>query len=151
MKNYLLLAMIVLAGFAAGCNTTGTPVEYAGVCDKANDDKNVEVVGFLDNKGSAMCSSGYGKPMRCPISFKDNLESEKGINADIDKGTGNSSIDEYEKGKGLKIKDDKGEFIERTQKVKIVAEVNVFDEASKVGDPKSAACYIVVKKIEKAQ
>ncbi|MBK7933437.1 MAG: hypothetical protein KA956_08065 [Pyrinomonadaceae bacterium] len=147
MKKYLVLGLMAAGSLFAGCNATGTPVEYANVCDKANDDKNVEVVGFLDNKGGAMCSSGYGKPMRCPISFKADLAAEKGINADIDKGTGSSSIDEYEKGKGLKIKDDKGEFIERTQKVKIVAEVNVFDTP----EPATAGCYIVVKKIEKAQ
>ncbi len=147
MKKYFVLGLMAVSSMIAGCNATGTPVEYANVCEKANDDKNVEVVGFLDNKGSAMCSSGYGKPMRCPISFKSDLAAEKGINADIDKGTGSSSIDEYEKGKGLKIKDDKGEFIERTQKVKIVAEVNVFDTP----EPATAGCYIVVKKIEKAQ
>jgi len=149
MKNYSLLTIIFATVFAVGCNYTGTPVEYANVCDKANDDKSVEVVGFLDNKGSAMCSSGYGHPMRCPIGFKDSLESERSISANIDKGTGSSSIDEYEKGKGLKLKDDKGEFIERTQKVKIVAEVNVFDTPPTDGT--TAACYMIVKKIEKAQ
>lgn len=146
MKNYYILGLMAACLMIAGCNSTGTPVEYANTCDKANDDKRVEIVGFLDNKGGAMCSSGYGHPMRCPISFKADLASEKGINADIDKGTGSSSIDEYEKGKGLKIKDDKGEFIERTEKVKIVADVNVFDTP----EPATAGCYLVVKKIEKA-
>ena len=37
---------------------SGTPVEYTGVCDKANNEKRVQVVGYLDNDGSAMCSSG---------------------------------------------------------------------------------------------
>lgn len=147
MKLTNLMIICLVAMLMLGCNTTGTPVEYANICDKANDDKAVEVVGFLDNKGSAMCSSGYGHPMRCPIGFKDNLDSDKSINASIDKGTGSSSIDEYEKGKGLKIKDDKGEFIERTQKVKIVAEVNVFDTP----EPQTAGCYVIVKKIEKVQ
>jgi|CXWL01.1.fsa_nt_gi hypothetical protein len=149
MRNYFTLGLLTAISIVSACNYSGTPVEYANVCDKANDDKLVEVVGFLDNKGSAMCSSGYGHPMRCPIGFKDNLDSEKSLNASIDKGTGASSIDEYEKGKGLKLKDAMGEFVERTQKVKIVAEVNVFDEASRVGDPNSAACYLIVKKIEK--
>ena len=149
MKTYFILGLMAACSMIAGCNATGTPVEYANVCDKANNEKRVEVVGFLDNKGSAMCSSGYGNPMRCPISFKSDLKETTGINADIDKGTGSSSIDEYEKGKGLKLKDDKGEFIERTQKVKIVADVKVFD--SPPTDGNTAACYVVVKKIEKAQ
>lgn len=124
---------------------SGTPVEYANVCDKANDEKRVQVVGYLDNSGSAMCSSGYGRGMHCPVSFKDDLGAETSISADIDKGKGASEIDEYEKGSGLKIKDDKGEFIERTQKVKITADVKVLDTPG----PKSAGCYVMVNKIEK--
>lgn len=149
MKLTNLLIILAAAMLMFGCSTTGTPVEYANLCDKANDDKRVEVVGFLDNNGSAMCSSGYGNPMRCPIKFKDKLENEKWVNADIDKGSGASSTDEVEKGKGLKIKDDKGEFIERTQKVKLVADVNVLD-GPQPADSKTYGCYIVAKKIEKA-
>lgn len=145
MKILFPISVIAMAMLKFNCSTP-VAVEYANVCDKANDDKRVMVVGFLDNKGSAMCSSGYGHPMRCPISFKSDLASEKGINVDIDKGTGSSSIDEYEKGKGLKLKDDKGEFIERTQKVKITALVNVFDTP----EPTTAGCYMIAENIEKA-
>lgn len=147
MKFTNLFIICAAALLMLGCSTTGTPVEYSNLCDKANDDKRVEVVGFLDNNGSAMCSSGYGNPMRCPIKFKDTLENEKWISSDIDKGSGSSSTDEVEKGKGLKIKDDKGEFVERTQKVKVTADVKVFDTPPT--DGKTAPCYIVVKKIEK--
>ncbi len=133
-----------------GCNSTGVPVEYANICDKANDDKNVEVVGFFNNTGSTMCSKSGKEPMRCPINFISAPGAANPLRAYIDKGSGSSSID-AEKDQPLKIKDDKGEVIENSQKVKIVADVTVFDEASKVGDPKSAACFITVKKIEKAQ
>ncbi len=124
---------------------SGTPVEYANVCDKANNEKRVQVVGYLDNNGSAMCSSGYGKPMHCPVKFKADLSSETSISADIDKGSGASEIDEVEKGKGLKIKDDKGDIIERTQKVKIIADVKVYDTPP----ANSAGCYVMVNTIEK--
>lgn len=147
MKNIYLLAITAAAIFAVGCNPTGTPVEYANLCDKGNDDKRVEVVGFLDNNGSAMCSSGYGHPMRCPIKFKGTLDQAQWINANIDKGSGASSIDEAEKGKGLKIKDYKGDFVEREQKVKIVADVNVYDTPSQEG--LAFSCYVIVNKIEK--
>lgn len=151
MKNYLFLTIIGLCFLVAGCNYTGTPVEYANICAKENDDKYVEVVGFFNNSGSAMCSKSGKEPMRCPIDFIDSPASDKiPIRAYIDKGSGASSID-AEKNQPLKIKDDKGEVIENSQKVKIVADVTVFDEASKVGDTKSAACFITVKKIEKAQ
>lgn len=124
---------------------SGTPVEYANVCDKANDEKRVQVVGYLDNNGSAMCSSGYGKPMHCPVSFKSDLAAEKFISADIDKGKGASEIDVYEEGKGLKIKDDKGEIIDRTQKVKIIADVKVYETPP----ANTAGCYVMVNNIEK--
>ncbi len=147
MKKYLFLSVLGL--FFVGCNYTGTPVEYANICDKANDDKYVEVVGFFKNTGSAMCSKSGKDPMRCPIDFLDAPSSDKiPIRAYIDKGSGASSID-AEKDQPLKIKDDKGDTIENTQKVKIVASVNVFDAPPT--DGKVAACYITVKKIEKAQ
>jgi hypothetical protein len=150
MKKSLFLSGLGL--FLAGCNYTGTPVEYANTCNKENDDKRVEIVGFFNNTGSAMCSKSGNEPMRCPIDFIDAIGSTKiPIRAYIDKGSGASSID-AEKDKPLKIKDDKGEFIENSQKVKIVADVNVLDEVSKVGETtKSAGCYLTVKKIEKTQ
>lgn len=151
MKTYIFLTIIALTFVFTGCNTTGTPVEYAKMCDKENDDKYVETVGYFNNTGSAMCSKSGNEPMRCPIDFKELPESDKiPIRAYIDKGSGASSID-AEKDQPLKIKDDKGEFIENSQKVKIVADVTVFDEATKVGSTNTAPCFITVKKIEKAQ
>lgn len=149
MKKNLFLMIAVLCFLSVGCNYTGKPVEYAGICDKANDDKYVETVGFFNNTGSAMCSKSGNEPMRCPIDFIDAVGSTKTpIRAYIDKGSGASSID-AEKDKPLKIKDDKGEFIENSTKVKIVADVTVFDTPP--SDGKSAPCFITVKKIEKTQ
>jgi hypothetical protein len=151
MKNYLLLMIVGLCVIVSGCNYTGTPVEWANTCDKANDDKSVEVVGYFKNTGSAMCSNSVNSPtMRCPVDFLDSPTSEKiAIRAHLDKGSGASSIDNPED-KGLKIKDDKGEYVENSQKVKIVADVKVLElPASQVG--KSAACYLTVKKVEKVQ
>lgn len=151
MKNFLFLAVLGLVLIAVGCNTTGTPVEYANMCNKENDDKYVETVGFFNNTGSAMCSKSGNEPMRCPIDFIESVGSTKTpVRAYIDKGSGASSID-AEKDQPLKIKDEKSEVVENSQKVKIVADVTVFDEGSLVGDTKSAPCFITVKKIEKAQ
>jgi len=147
MKKYLIL--LVLGLFFVGCNYTGTPVEYANMCNKENDDKYVEVVGFFKNSGSAMCSKSGNEPMRCPIDFIGEIGSTKTpIRVYIDKGSGASSID-AEKDQPLKIKDEKGEFVENSNKVKIVASVNVFDTPPT--DANVAPCYATVKKIEKAQ
>ncbi|MGE3466710.1 MAG: hypothetical protein AB7J13_07235 [Pyrinomonadaceae bacterium] len=86
--------------------------------------------------------------MRCPIDNAPSPGGEKKFRGYIDKGSGPSSIDAPED-KGLKISDDNGEVVENTQKVKITAEVKVFDEASKVGSTDTDACYLYVKKIEK--
>lgn len=150
MKLSITIFLAAAGLFAAGCNYTGAPVEYANACDKANDDKYVEVVGYFKNTGSAMCSKSGNGPMRCPIEFVEGPNTEKPIRVHIDKGAGKSEIDNPEE-KGLKIKDDKGEIVENTQKVKIVASVNVFDEGMVSANSNSAGCYMTAKKIEKAQ
>ena len=147
MKNYLFLSVVSLCLLSFGCNYTGVPVEYAGTCDKGNDDKTVEVTGYFDNSGSSMCSSSGSGPMRCPINFVDAPKSEKPyVRAEVDLGSGASSVENID-GKGLTIHDDKGEVIENSQKVKITANVN----AVEYSDPKLQNCWVVVKKIEKAQ
>lgn len=149
MRKLLFLMTVGICLASVGCNYTGTPVEYANMCNKENDDKYVEVVGFFNNTGSAMCSKSGNEPMRCPIDFIEAVGSTKiPIRVYIDKGSGKSSID-AEKDKPLKITDDKGEVIENSQKVKIVADVNVFDTPPT--DGKTAPCFATVKKIEKTQ
>ncbi len=142
MKKVVFLMFTGL--FFVGCNSSGTPVEYANICDKANDDNNVEVVGFFNNTGSAMCSKSGNNPMRCPIDFISAPGAGNPIRAHIDKGSGASSIDAAD-GKPLQIKDDKSETVENSQKVKIVARVKRLDNGGVDG------CYITVKKIDKAQ
>jgi len=142
MKNLLFLMIGGLCLLSFGCNYTGVPVEFANTCDKANDDKYVEVVGYFNNTGSSMCSKSGNSPMRCPIDFVGSPNSEKdAVRAYIDKGSGVSSVDNPDDG-GLKIKDDKGEYVENSQKVKIVAAVTRLDAVGTDG------CFIEVKKIE---
>lgn len=150
MRFSMIVRMAGLGLFAAGCNYTGTPVEYSKACDKANDDKYVEVTGFFKNTGSAMCSKSGNDPMRCPIEFIEGPTTEKPIRVYIDKGSGASSIDNPGD-KGLKITDDKGVIVENTQKVRLTASVKVLDAGSLTGDSKSAGCFMNAKKIEKAQ
>jgi hypothetical protein len=137
----------MIAGFVvwvAGCNAKGTPVDYSKTCDKANDKTNVEVVGYFNNTGGAMCSKSGNEPMRCPINFVSAPGEKNAIRAYIDKGSGKSEIDGVD-GKGLKIRDDKGEFVENSQKVRIVARVKRLDSVG------ADECYVTVKKIEMAQ
>lgn len=144
MKKYLFLMIASLSVAAIGCNYTGKPVEFAQMCDTANDREYVEVVGFLDNDGSAMCTTRGKGPTDCGIRFKESLDSEKWVFANITKGSWASEIDNYE-GEGLKIRDDNSEFITKAQKVKLTASVLVSGPPSE----KSMGCSLDVKKIEK--
>ena len=66
MKTYFILGLMAVCSMIAGCNATGTPVEYANVCDKANDEKRVEVVGFLDDflpLGARVSEDVHGAPL----------------------------------------------------------------------------------------
>jgi hypothetical protein len=149
MKNYLLLVIVGLCVFSGGCNYTGVPVEYANMCDIANNGKNIEVVGFLDNNGSAMCSnSAGGGPIACGIKFKGSLDSEKWVFANITKGTWASETENVER-EGLKIRDNNSEFITGGQKVRVTASVMVFTPPPT--DAKTPGCSLSVKKIEKTQ
>ena len=149
MKIYLFLAVAGLCFLSAGCSRTGTPVEYANMCDVANNHKTIAVVGFLDNDGSAMCSnSAGGGPIECGIRFKNSLDSKEFVFAKITRGSWSSETENIE-GEGLKIRDNNSEFITRNQKVKITASVLVFTST----DPnkKPEGCSLSVDKIEKAQ
>ncbi|HNQ15798.1 MAG TPA: hypothetical protein PKM58_09560, partial [Pyrinomonadaceae bacterium] len=90
MKRYLILLLVGL--FAAGCDYKGKPVEYSGICNKENDKEYIEVVGFFKNNGSAMCSKRGNEPMRCPVDFVDTPDQAKPVMANIDLGSGASSI-----------------------------------------------------------
>ena len=151
MKIICYVIFVGVCFLTAACEYKGTPVEYSNTCARENDDKYVELIGFFNNTGRTMCSKSGREPMRCPVDFVDQPGSVmRPIRAWIDRGLGASSID-AEKDQPLRIRDDKGEIIENSQKVKIIAGVTVFDDASRAGDPNSAACYITVRKIERTQ
>ncbi|MBK7704215.1 MAG: hypothetical protein IPJ30_00200 [Acidobacteria bacterium] len=145
MKRTLILTVFGL--LVAGCNQTGKPIEFANVCDKANDKQNIEVVGYFLNTGSAMCSKSGKDPMRCPIGFADKADNPRPAMTNIDLGSGASSVENVE-GKGLTIRDDKKQDVSNTDKVKIVASLRVYDAP---GDNmgKYLPCSLTVKKIEK--
>jgi hypothetical protein len=149
MRIYFLTAMIGMCIFLGGCSRKGIPVEYANMCDVANNHKTIEVVGYLANDGSAMCSnSAGGGPIECGIRFQDSLTSKTFSMAKITKGSWSNEIENVE-GEGLKIRDNNSDFITREQKVKLTASVLVFTST----DPnkKPEGCSLSVDKIEKAQ
>lgn len=149
MKKFLFLVLTGLCFWSFGCSYTAVPVEYANVCDKNNDGKYVEVVGFFKNTGSAMCSKSGNEPMRCPIQLIDKPDQPKPVSAYIDLGSGANYVGKDD-AKGLIIRDDKNEVVENSQKVKVTASLMVYSTPSKPTD-NFAPCSLTVKKIEKVQ
>ena len=142
MKSLSVFAAVTASLLLIGCK--GEPVEYAHACDKTYDKELVEIPGYFHNTGSAMCSRSGKSPMRCPIEFVEAPSSTKGIRAYITKGNGSSETNAVD-GEGLKIRDNKGKFIDNTTKIKLTAKVHRLDSVG------ADRCYVDVWRIEREQ
>ena len=147
MKNFLYLTILLSFLISTGCNKTGVPVEFAKVCDKANDEEIVEVEGFIDDGGSVFCSKGK-RPLECGFQVKQNLEDEKYFKADIEAGTWSNNVEKLKSGykkEDIKMWDDNGELIDLSKKLKVTGRVHVFDGI----DAKEGVdgCYMTVTKL----
>lgn len=145
MKKLLFTATLVI-GLTAACGVEpGVPTEFAKACSAENDKKQIETSGFLSPQGSVMCSNTGGGPVRCGIAFKETAEAEKSsINADIERGSAANTIEELQRGykrEDVKIRDNGGNLINLSEKVKITGKMNFI--------PGSDRCYFTVAKIEK--
>ena len=142
MKSLSMFAAIATSILLIGCK--GEPVEYAHACDKTYDKELVEFSGYFHNTGSAMWSRHGKSPMRCPIEFVESPSSTKGIRAYITKGNGSSETNAVD-GEGLKIRDNKKNFIDNTTKIKLTAKVHRLDSVG------ADRCYVDVWRIERDQ
>lgn len=148
MKNFLILAIAFLCFAAAGCNTTGTPVEHAKACDPENDGKTVEVPGFLNDKGGLYCSNTGGGPVRCGFKLLANAGDDKGISADVETGSGANEVEKPTSGykkEDIKIRDNSGNLITYADKVKVTGKIR----STKDPVNNTTVCYLTVAKIEK--
>lgn len=148
MKKLLISVIAFLCLAAAGCNTTGIPVEHAKACDAENDGKTLEVSGFLSDKGSLFCSNTGGGPVRCGFKLLANPSDEKGFSADIETGSGANTVEKPTSGykkEDLKVRDNNGNLINLAEKVKVTGKIHT------TKDPVSnnTVCYMTVYKIEK--
>ena len=147
MSKKLLLIFAALV-VAAGCNTTGTPTEFANACNVDHDKKTLEVAGFLRAPTSFYCSNRAGR-MECPFDFVEAFSSEKKITADIATGSGANTVDEIPKGfkkEDLKIRDNAGApVVLGTDKVKLTGKMMIAPAAP----GGQGVCLMQVYKIEK--
>ena len=149
MKLKIALIFVVLSMASAGCGEyTGTPTEFAQVCNTANDKKMIETQGFLTTGVSVLCSSRGGTET-CGLSLKQNPSDEKGISADVETGSGANTMDKLGSGykkEDLKIRDKAGNAVTPNDKVKVTGEIMAVPNSL---NPQETVCVIKVKKIEK--
>lgn len=144
MKKLLFLVLVGLCLLAIGCDSKGVPTEFSKACTMENDKKVIEVSGFLDDKGGVFCSNTGGGPVRCGFKLSETPGGEKTISADIERGTWSNNVEELESGykkEDIKIRDNNGDVIDMSKKVKITGTLNTTEDAK--------VCYITVSKIEK--
>lgn len=147
MKNYVILAVLLVCCVLVGCDTTGEPVEYSKVCSKASDGKTVETSGFLDDAGGVFCSNTSGR-MECGFKLKNDLKDEKGFSADIAIGSGANSMDKLESGyqkSDIKVRNNDGNPVDLSKKVKVTGKVSFSDDPAYTSGP---VCYVKIYKIE---
>lgn len=146
MRIYLASAIFCFGLLAIACTTpAGVPIEYSKACAVENDKKQLEVNGFLSDRGGVFCSNIGGGSVRCGFGLTETPNAEKiSISADIERGTSANKVEELARGyklEDIKIHASDGNLIKFSEKVKITGELNFV--------PGSERCYITVSKIEK--
>ena len=145
MKIVFILTFVFVCCVLAGCaNKTGTPVEFSKACSPENDNKYIEISGFLTDKKSVFCSNIGGGNVKCGFSFVETPNAEKDMGADIEVGTSANTVEQLPKSyksEDIKIRDDNGNMINLADKVKLTGKLSVV--------PGSERCFMTVTKIEK--
>ena len=146
MRIYPASAVFSFALLAMACaEPAGVPVEYSKACAAENDKKQIEVSGFLSDRGGVFCSNIGGGSVRCGFGLTETPNAEKiTLSADIERGTSANQVEELARGYKLadiKIRANDGNLISFNEKVKITGKLNFV--------PGSDRCYITVSKVEK--
>ena len=147
MKKHFI-AIVFVISFAAACNTTGVPTEFANACAQDLDDKTLEVSGVLQPRTSIFCSNRGGR-MECPFDFVETAGSDKKMAADIEVGSGANTVDEIPKGfkkEDLKVRDNTGNPVAlSSDKVKLTGKMMIAPAAP----GGQGVCLMQVYKIQK--
>ena len=146
MNKYIVLVLLILLG----CNEKGIPVSYQDSCNLENNDKVLEVQGYLSDGGSLYCSSTSGR-YECGFEFKNSLEDKENYSANIAVGTGSNEVEELKSGytsADIKVHDDTNAIVSLSEKVKITGKIHAYKDDTSP-EPDKVHCYIKVTKIVK--
>ena len=141
---YKTTLILILSFLVLSCAPVeGEKVSYDNACDASNDDKYVEVKGFLDDGGGLFCSNTSGR-MECGFKFKKSLDQkDRGFSADVAISSGANSMDKADRGytkSSLTVRGDNGERIDLEKEVTVIGEIN----SSKDPVSKELVCYMKV-------
>lgn len=147
MKHIVLFifALLIFTSFSA-CTKNYQSAEAASICDEANDKKDIQLSGYLTDGVTVMCSN-YGGRMDCGFDLIQVPGEKDGISVNILQGNSSNEVEKLERGykkEDIKIRDDKGDLIAPSDKVKVSGTMSVGPK-SKDGQ----ACFMTVDKIEK--
>jgi putative hemolysin len=137
--------MVVACALLAACtqSESGTPMDFSKACALENEKKVVEINGFLSAAGSVFCSNRGGR-MECGFKFTEAPGAGKGITAYVEQGSGANTVDKLKSGykrEDVKIRDNAGNLINLSEKIKLTGKLNV--------TPDLSVCFIDVTKIER--
>ena len=121
----------------------GIPVEYSQTCNLENNDKVLEVSGYLKDEGSVYCSNTSGR-YECGFNLIGEDKNAKGFTVNIQVGSSSNSVEKLESGysqKDIKIHDDRGDIVNLEQKVTITGKITTVKDPDEV-------CYLKVNRIE---
>ena len=143
MKGYGIF--LILVTFSAGCSEvpSGEPVEFSKACDAANNDKLIQVAGYLSEKGSMWCR-GNSSETECGLKLLESPGSQAELSVDLDQGSSANNIEKLErnyKPEDVKIHANDGSVINLADKVKVSGKMLI--------SPENKVCNMDVSKIEK--
>lgn len=141
--SILFAGMLAFFTFVGCAVEPGTPINFADGCKIANEKKQVEISGYLDDKGGVFCSNTGGR-MECGFTLLESPQNGKSVRVDIEQGSGSNAVEKLERGykrEDIKIRDAAGNIVGLSDRVKVTGKMNVM--------PDESFCFIQVEKIEK--
>ena len=140
-RGLLFITLLLMFGCA---KREAVQIDIKDICTPDNEKKYVTTSGYLYDKGGVFCSNIGSGRMNCGFTVLANPGGDKVFSADIEQGSGADEVEKLErsyKKEDIKIRDDKREVINLSEKVKLTGEMSI--------TPDRSVCFMTVDKIER--
>ena len=136
----VLMPMLLLAS----CKKDAVSVEISKICAADNEKKYIVTSGYLEDRGSILCSTIGGGPVRCPLDVAVSAGGARVFTADIEEGSSADEIEKLPSGykkEDIKVHDNGGKVIGLSDKVTLTGQMSI--------TPDGSVCFMTVDKIER--